>query len=82
MSTSSSSPPTLLIVGGQDHVVPLGQYATPEEAARLGDFVELSTAAAHDIPSATRIVVPNSGHIPHLEVPDQFLAAFLPFLSS
>src|ERR1700677_1942533 len=31
--------PTLLIVGEKDHVVPLGQYATPEEAARLGDFL-------------------------------------------
>jgi pimeloyl-ACP methyl ester carboxylesterase len=75
-------PPTLLIVGEEDHVVPLGQYATPEEAARLGDFVELSAAAAHDIPRATRVVVPGSGHIPHLEVPDTFLAAFLPFLAS
>jgi pimeloyl-ACP methyl ester carboxylesterase len=75
-------PPTLLIVGEEDHVVPLGQYATPEEAARLGDFVELSAAAADDIPRATRVVVPASGHIPHLEVPEQFLAAFLPFLAS
>jgi pimeloyl-ACP methyl ester carboxylesterase len=75
-------PPTLLIVGGEDHVVPLGQYATPEEAARLGDFVELSAAAARDIPRATRVVVPDCGHIPHLELPDQFLTAFLPFLAS
>jgi pimeloyl-ACP methyl ester carboxylesterase len=75
-------PPTLLIVGEEDHVVPLGQYATPEEAARLGDFVELSAAAAHDIPRATRTVVPDCGHIPHLEVSEQFLAAFLPFLAS
>jgi len=75
-------PPTLLIVGEKDHVVPLGQYATPEEAARLGDFLELSAAAARDIPSATRVVVPDCGHIPHLEVPDKFLAAFLPFLAS
>jgi pimeloyl-ACP methyl ester carboxylesterase len=75
-------PPTLLIVGEEDHVVPLGQYAPPEEVARLGDFVGLSAAAAHDIPRATRVVVTASGHIPHLEVPEQFLAAFLPFLAS
>jgi pimeloyl-ACP methyl ester carboxylesterase len=75
-------PPTLLIVGEGDHVVPLGQYATPQEAARLGDFVELSAAAALDIPRATRVVVRASGHIPHLEVPEQFLAALLPFLAS
>jgi pimeloyl-ACP methyl ester carboxylesterase len=42
--------PTLLIVGAEDHVVPLGQYAEPAEAKRLGDFVELSAAAASEIP--------------------------------
>ena len=76
------APPTLLIVGAKDHVVPLGQYAKPEDAARLGDFVELSAAAARDIPHATRVVVPDCGHIPHLEFPDQFLGEFLPFLAS
>jgi pimeloyl-ACP methyl ester carboxylesterase len=35
------APPTLLIVGAEDHVVPLGQYATAEEATRLGDFKTL-----------------------------------------
>jgi pimeloyl-ACP methyl ester carboxylesterase len=76
------APPTLLIVGAEDHVVPLGQYAKPEDAARLGDFVALSDAAARDIPNAKRVVVPECGHIPHLEHPDQFLAEFLPFLDS
>jgi pimeloyl-ACP methyl ester carboxylesterase len=76
------APPTLLVVGAEDHVVPLGQYATPAEAARLGDFNGLSAAAAHDIPRATRVVIPACGHIPHLEHPSQFLAEFLPFLAS
>ena len=75
-------PPTLLIVGAEDHVVPLGQYAQPAEAKRLGDFLELSAAAARDIPNAKRVVVPECGHIPHLEHPEQFLAEFLPFLDS
>ena len=76
------APPTLLIVGADDHVVPLGQYATPAEAARLGDFRALSAAAAEDIPRATRVVMPDCGHIPHLEHPARFLAEFLPFLAS
>jgi pimeloyl-ACP methyl ester carboxylesterase len=75
------APPVLLLVGAEDHVVPLGQYATAAEAARLGDFVALSAATAHDIPRATRVVIPDSGHIPHLEHPSQFLAEFLPFLA-
>ena len=76
------APPTLLIVGAEDHTVPLGQYATPAEAARLGDFVALSAAAAQDIPRATRVVIPECGHIPHLEHPGQFLAELQPFLAS
>lgn len=76
------APPVLLIVGAEDHVVPLGQYATPAELARLGDFIGLSEAAVSDIPRATRVVIPECGHIPHLEHPSQFLAEFLPFLAS
>lgn len=76
------APPTLLIVGAEDHVVPLGNYAQPEEAARLGDFIALSEAAAGDIPDAKRVVVSDCGHIPHIEQPTQFLDAFLPFLAS
>ena len=76
------APPVLLIVGADDHVVPLGQYAAPADAARLGDFVALSAAAARDIPRAARVVIPECGHIPHLEHPDQFFAELLPFLGS
>jgi len=76
------APPVLLITGAEDHTVPLGQYAAPAEAARLGDFTALSAAAAHDIPRARRVVIPDCGHIPHLEHPGQFLAELLPFLAS
>jgi pimeloyl-ACP methyl ester carboxylesterase len=74
--------PTLLVVGAQDHVVPLGQYAAPDDVARLGDFIALSEQAVRDIPRAQRVVIPECGHIPHLEEPEQFLAAFLPFLEA
>jgi pimeloyl-ACP methyl ester carboxylesterase len=76
------APPTLLVVGAEDHVVPLGNYAPPAEVARLGDFVGLSTAAAQDIPHAKHVVIPECGHIPHLEHPDEFFAELLPFLGS
>ena len=48
-----------MIVGAEDHVVPLGQYAKPEDAARLGDFKVLSEQAA--IPSGERVVIPRPG---------------------
>jgi hypothetical protein len=38
-------------------------------------------APVADIPHATRVVVPDCGHIPHLEQPGQFLAELLPFLA-
>jgi pimeloyl-ACP methyl ester carboxylesterase len=71
-----------VIVGAEDHVVPLGQYAQPDDLARLGDFVGLSELAARDIPNAKRVVISGCGHIPHIEHPAQFLDAFLPFLAS
>lgn len=76
------APPTLLIVGAKDHVVPLGQYAKPEDVARLGDFKALSKQAARDISRGQRVVIPDCGHIPHLEFPDLFFAKFLPFLAT
>jgi pimeloyl-ACP methyl ester carboxylesterase len=75
-------PPVLLVVGAQDHVVPLGQYASPAQAARLGDFPALAAAAAADISRARAVVIPDCGHVPHLEQPAAFLAELLPFLAS
>jgi pimeloyl-ACP methyl ester carboxylesterase len=74
-------PPTLIIVGAEDHTVPLGSYAAPDVRATMGNFPELAREAARDIPRGRFVVVPNSGHIPHLEQPEQFFAALLPFLS-
>jgi pimeloyl-ACP methyl ester carboxylesterase len=59
----------------------LGNLRT-HEAARLGDFMGLSAAAAKDIPRATRVVIHDCGHVPHLEHPGRFLADLLPFLAS
>jgi pimeloyl-ACP methyl ester carboxylesterase len=73
-------PPTLVIVGEKDHTVPLANYASPEARAKMGNFVELGRAAARDIPHGTLVVVPDCGHIPHIEKPREFeqaLAAFL-----
>ena len=33
--------PVLLVVGAEDHTVPLGQYAKPEDVAALGDLIAL-----------------------------------------
>ncbi len=73
-------PPTLVIVGDQDHTVPLGAYATPEARARMGNFVELGRAAARDIPHGSLVVITGAAHIPHFEKADEFQRALLAFL--
>ena len=73
-------PPTLLIVGEKDHTVPLSSYASAEARAKMGNFVELGRAAAKDIPHATLVVVPDCGHIPHVEKPREFQQALMGFL--
>ena len=65
-------PPTLLIVGEKDRTVPLGSYAAAEARAKMGNFVELGRAAVREIPHGRLVVVPNCGHIPHLEKPQEF----------
>lgn len=73
-------PPTLVIVGDQDHTVPLGAYAAPEARARMGNFVELGRAAARDIPHGSLVVIAGAAHIPHIEKADEFQRALLAFL--
>jgi pimeloyl-ACP methyl ester carboxylesterase len=70
----------LLIVGEKDRTVPLASYASVEARAKMGDFVELGRAAAKEIPHATLVVVPDCGHIPHIEKPGEFERALMNFL--
>src|ERR1700727_2335868 len=46
--------PTLLIVGAEDHVVPLGNYAQPDDLARLGDFTSSGGPRRPRAPSPQR----------------------------
>jgi hypothetical protein len=50
--------------------------------ALTGAGYRVIAPAAADIPRATRVVIPDCGHIPHLEHPAQFLAELLPFLAA
>lgn len=73
-------PPTLLIVGQEDHVVPLSAYASEEVKGTLGHVVELAGKAINEVPHGALIVIPDAGHIPHLEQPGRFHQAVLNFL--
>lgn len=74
-------PPTLLIVGQEDHVAVLISYATNEMKSTLGHVAELAQEVIRQIPHGTLVIVPNAGHIPHLEQPAQFHKAVLSFLA-
>ena len=73
-------PRTLLVVGAQDHTVPLRQYASPEVAATMGQFPELARTAAQEIPHGEVAVIEDCGHIPHWEQPERFHQILLDFL--
>jgi pimeloyl-ACP methyl ester carboxylesterase len=73
--------PVLLITGEKDRTVVLRKYARPAVADSLGNYPALSRAAAKETPHCTRVEVPNVGHAPHLEAPEAFQAAVLPFLA-
>lgn len=63
---SKISVPVLVITGSEDKIVP------PANAARL----------AEDILGSTLVVIPDCGHIPHEETPQEFLDAVIAFLKS
>jgi pimeloyl-ACP methyl ester carboxylesterase len=74
-------PPTLLVVGQEDHVAVLISYASDEVKPTLGRVAELAQEVIRQVPHGTLIIVPNAGHIPHLEQPAQFHKAVLNFLA-
>jgi len=57
--------PTLVITGDDDRIVPT------EQSVRL----------AGELPNAELVVIPNCGHVPHEECPQEFLQAVRRFVS-
>jgi pimeloyl-ACP methyl ester carboxylesterase len=72
--------PTLIIVGQEDHTA-LGRDRAPVDLQRsLGHVAELAKKATEQIPGARLVEIPNTGHVPHLEAPEQFYQAVSDFL--
>jgi len=74
-------PPTLFVVGDKDRTAILAPNAPPELREKMGHYPELARQAAQEIGHASVVVVPECGHIPHLEHPEAFYKALLEFLA-
>jgi len=68
---------TLLIIGQKDRTAPGAARASAALQQRLGDYPSLGRRAAQAIPGATLIELPERGHSPQVEAPEEFNAALL-----
>ena len=72
--------PSLLIVGELDRTA-LGKNLVPESVAQtMGNYPELGRVTAAKIPNCRLVEMPGVGHVPHVEVFDQFVGALMEFL--
>ena len=73
--------PVLLMAGARDRAAPLRQYAAPAVAATMGDMPALAGQACAEVAQCRLVIVPDVGHVPHLEAPDLFRREMLAFLA-
>ena len=74
--------PTLMIVGTKDVSAPLKHYASPDMAAKMPSIPDAAPAAVADLRKGSLVLVPDVGHVPHLEAPDKFRQAVIGFLTA
>ena len=76
------SRPTLLIIGQADRTV-VGKNRLPSSSQSVaGQFPELGRKAHAAIKGSTLVEVPDCGHIPHIQKPEQFRNAVLTFFAA
>jgi pimeloyl-ACP methyl ester carboxylesterase len=73
-------PEVLIVVGDKDRTAPLSPKTPQELRDKMGHFPELAQQAAKDIPHGRAVVIPNCGHIPHIEHPEEFRKVLTEFL--
>jgi pimeloyl-ACP methyl ester carboxylesterase len=73
-------PPLLLLMGAEDRTAPFSSYATPEVRETMRHPVERAKSLIKEVPDGKLVIIPQAGHIPHLEQPEAFRRAVLSFL--
>lgn len=69
--------PTILFIGKEDKTIVGKGLLSPQEQALHGQYKVLGRQIASRIPKAKLIEFDGCGHIPHLEVPTEFIVALL-----
>jgi pimeloyl-ACP methyl ester carboxylesterase len=69
--------PTILFIGKDDKTIVGKALLSPEEQGSHGQYKFLGKQIAARIPKAKLIEFDGCGHIPHLEVPTEFIVALL-----
>lgn len=68
--------PTTLIIGTQDRTIVGKNRLNKELQQRYGDYKKLGKEITSKIPAGTLIEL-NAGHIPHIEIPQEFINSLL-----
>ncbi|WP_027386338.1 alpha/beta fold hydrolase [Chryseobacterium gregarium] len=72
--------PTLLIIGTRDRTA-IGKDRAPKELqAKMGQYQELGKKTQQQISGSKLVEIENVGHLPHIEVYDQFWNALYDFI--
>ncbi|WP_370898007.1 alpha/beta fold hydrolase [Chryseobacterium gossypii] len=72
--------PTLLIIGTRDRTA-IGKDRAPKELQpKMGQYQELGKRTQKEIPGSKLIELENVGHLPHIEVYEQFWNALYDFI--
>ena len=69
--------PTVLFIGKEDKTIVGKGLLNPQQQALYGQYKVLGKQTASKIPKAKLIEFEGCGHIPHLEVPTEFMIALL-----
>ncbi|WP_233268747.1 alpha/beta fold hydrolase [Mucilaginibacter lacusdianchii] len=69
--------PTVLFIGKEDKTIVGKALLSEEEKAKHGQYKILGPATAKKIPGCKLVEFDNCGHIPHIEIPEQFLKSLV-----
>lgn len=74
--------PTLIIIGEKDRTALGRARVSPEIRATMGLMPELAKKAAAAMPDCKMALIPDVGHIPHLEAPQRFEEELMRFMEA